>query len=319
VLEPYAWKYVGKSVAQAGDPIPRHVVQIKKRLPVAYLLMMPPSYGKTTIAKGLFPKAGVTVAMGDVLLNEISKGKRSVSKGLSDIVTRHFEAGDVDRARLIKDIFANDLGEDYITAWAGGVSTSDIALDGFIPQQYHDFVAHMLSQLGYFPVQMNWSLTGDPLTSHASAVEGADLYKAALGGKPEPASSAPAAARAPATAPRPDKSNGAGFVDKISFDRNEIIISGWAYSGDGAALETFLVNVSGKAFHCSPSERTRRNDVKRKFGLKDDGLGFVLRLPLTEEQRKNMTDFSVKAVQGKTSKRRALGLSSVARLALSGQ
>lgn len=318
VLEPHAWKYVGKSVSQAGDPIPRHVVQIKKRLPVAYLLMMPPSYGKTTVAKGLFPKAGVTVLMGDVLLNDISKGRKNVSKGLSEIVTRHFEAGDVDRAKLIKDIFADNLGDDYITAWAGGESNSDIALDGFIPQQHHDHVAHLLSQLGYFPVQMNWSLTGDPLTSHAAAMERTALYKVALGGRPQSHSDTPVV-QAPAAAPRSDKSKGAGFVDKISFDKNEITISGWAFSSDGTAPENYVVNLAGDTFDCSPSEKTRRNDVKRKFGLKDAELGYVIKLALSESQRKNLTGFSIRAAQGKNETGKPFGLSSSSRLALSGQ
>ena len=44
VLGAYAWKWMGRSVAQAGDPVSRHVVHVSRRKPVAYLLMQPPGY-----------------------------------------------------------------------------------------------------------------------------------------------------------------------------------------------------------------------------------------------------------------------------------
>src|SRR5690606_20811239 len=50
VLADYAWKWMGPSVSQDGDPVARHVVHISRRKPVAYLLMQPPGYGKSSLA-----------------------------------------------------------------------------------------------------------------------------------------------------------------------------------------------------------------------------------------------------------------------------
>ncbi len=88
VLKPFAWKYVGRSVNQGGDPIGRHVIHIKRRRPFAYLLMMPPSYGKTFIAHELFPSANVTLVVGDQLLDAVAKGKRPANDELQAIVAR---------------------------------------------------------------------------------------------------------------------------------------------------------------------------------------------------------------------------------------
>src|SRR5690606_19579523 len=68
VLADYAWKWMGPSVSQDGDPVARHVVHISRRKPVAYLLMQPPGYGKSSLASALFPKAGIPVVSGDQVL-----------------------------------------------------------------------------------------------------------------------------------------------------------------------------------------------------------------------------------------------------------
>src|SRR3546814_3235331 len=57
VLVDYAWKWMGRSVTQDGDPVGRHVIHVSRRRPVAYLLMQPPGYGKSSLASRLFVRS----------------------------------------------------------------------------------------------------------------------------------------------------------------------------------------------------------------------------------------------------------------------
>src|SRR3546814_18040827 len=73
VLVDYAWKWMGRSVTQDGDPVGRHVIHVSSRRPVAYLLMQPPGYGKSSLASRLFVPAGMAVVSGDQQLSQIGR------------------------------------------------------------------------------------------------------------------------------------------------------------------------------------------------------------------------------------------------------
>jgi SAM-dependent methyltransferase len=298
VLAPYAWKYVGKSVGQGGDPIPRHVVHIKKRLPVAYLLMMPPSYGKTSLAKGVFSKAGVKVAGGDTLLTDIAKGDKPCSPKLRSVVARHFESASFDRAKVMKDIFDSNLGDDFIDAWASLHGPVDTAFDCFVPPQFHGNTVNRLRALGYFPVSLNWTLPNEPLMSVAQAQAKADAYYDHLNSRVEPgakaAKQASPAAAAAAPTPVQRRGNDAAFVDTLSLDSDGITITGWAVNGEGNPLSAFDVTLSGAKHRAAASKVVRRRDVMLKFGLTRDDVGYVLRLEIPAAQRSTMADFAVR-------------------------
>src|SRR3546814_18905512 len=79
VLVDYAWKWMGRSVTQDGDPVGRHVIHVSRRRPVAYLLMQPPGYGKSSLASRLFVPAGMAVVSGAPQLSLVAEG-RSVER-----------------------------------------------------------------------------------------------------------------------------------------------------------------------------------------------------------------------------------------------
>ncbi len=79
VLGDYAWKWMGPSIRQDGDPVTRQVIHISRRRPLAYLLMQPPGYGKSSIAGCLFPKAGVSLVSGDSEVSAIARGEPIVA------------------------------------------------------------------------------------------------------------------------------------------------------------------------------------------------------------------------------------------------
>src|SRR3546814_15924653 len=57
VLVDHAWKWMGRSVTQDGDPVGRHVIHVRRRLAGSYLSMQPTGYGKRHLASRLGSEA----------------------------------------------------------------------------------------------------------------------------------------------------------------------------------------------------------------------------------------------------------------------
>jgi len=53
LLSDYAWRYIGRSVAQTGDPVDRHVYHCRLRKPAVILVHGEGGVGKTTIARSI--------------------------------------------------------------------------------------------------------------------------------------------------------------------------------------------------------------------------------------------------------------------------
>lgn len=306
VLEPFAWKYVGTSVNQVGDPIGRYVIHIKRRRPIAYLLMLPSSYGKTYVANSLFPKAGVPIVMGDVLLDDIAKGKIAVSSSLASLISKTYKKGEVDR--VIRELFAENLGNDFIAAWADSAKLADIAFDGFIPDKYQEDVCRRLRQIGFFPVRMNWGLIGDPLVSPQSAKDLSEGYGNHLRANSGSASSElslpnvkpkqqPETGKAPALIQKWKAEENIGFVDKLGVEDEEIIISGWAVDKEGLPPKSFIIHVLGADYYCDNASVISRPDVQNALGLNQAGVGYSIRLQLgkTVDEKKLLENLSVTA------------------------
>ncbi len=298
VLKPFAWKYVGRSVNQGGDPIGRHVIHIKRRRPFAYLLMMPPSYGKTFIAHELFPSANVTLVVGDQLLDAVAKGKRPANDELQAIVARGYETKVVNRLNILEGIFSEGLADEYIELWAGKAASEDIAFDGFIPLQYHDYVCMRLAEIGYFPIRMQWELIGDPVTSREKAKELAESYNLSLMEKGQ------------GELPKSNAMDGSGFVDKVTVTKGGLVITGWAFDGNGNRPEKIAVHVLGKDVLGRITTKVMRNDVQAKLKLPHADVGFTVKLPLNKPLDDNfLQDFSVRFVDDEGQRGKMFGLS----------
>src|SRR3546814_13491170 len=75
VLVDYAWKWLGRTVTQAGDPVGRHVIDVRRPSPVAYLTMHPHGHGKRRLASQLSVPAGMAHVCGDQPLDPVASGK----------------------------------------------------------------------------------------------------------------------------------------------------------------------------------------------------------------------------------------------------
>lgn len=270
VLKDYAWKWMGPSVAQAGDPVARHVIHVSRPRPVAYLLMQPPAFGKTSIAGRLFPKAGVRVVSGDETIASIAKGERAAPEALKSLLSRDYSPFRLDQA--IREVFESGLGPQLAALWAEDGQGGDFALDGYVPREWHAQVEAALAAAGYMPVTLSWERVGAGLPSAATTAGRADLYFSSL-------AAIDAAAAGPVNA-GPGPVGAQGFVDEISIEDDMLVVRGWAVDDAGAPVAVVEVKLPSGAHASEAFDRQRRPDVQRHLGLAQDGCGYSVRVPL---------------------------------------
>jgi hypothetical protein len=75
LLRPFAVRFIGASVAQSGDPVPRSVFHCTRREPMAFLVMGPSGAGKSTLAFDLEDR-DVPLIQTDRLLGAVMRDKR---------------------------------------------------------------------------------------------------------------------------------------------------------------------------------------------------------------------------------------------------
>ena len=174
ILEPYAWKIMGNSVAQAGDPTPRVVVHIQHRLPYAFLLMAPSGYGKSTITKRLGTAKDIKSVSGDALIHQVSLGKHEVSDQLRAIVQKDYCPTQI--APIIQTLFDNNLGQEWVSLWLAQANGQDVIIDAFIPRPYWDGVSSMVREQAFAPIHLTWDLIGPKLHDHRGYNERTENY-----------------------------------------------------------------------------------------------------------------------------------------------
>lgn len=264
LFDEYAWKWVGPSVKQSGDPVPRHVVHVSHRRPVAYLLMQPPASGKSSIAKRLFAPAGVPVVSGDAVLLEIAQGKRQVPDSLRKLVQKKYSALAADQT--IRQIFAKKLGSELVRAWLTGTGNGDVAVDGFVPPENHQEVVSEIGKAGYLPITLNWQRPAHALLSDHGLSDQADGYYRSLGAKlPEPVV---AASKLPVSS--------TGYVDSIAVSSSGITIRGWAIDENGQFPAQLVVGIGSERTVVSSGLAQDRADVQKHLDWKHAQLGYAI-------------------------------------------
>lgn len=173
ILNKYAWKIIGKSVKQAGDPLQRYVVHVRKHKPYVYLLMGKPGSGKTTLARHLFEKAGVKVIKGDVIYKKVADGKYPVSKTLYSAISENFDTTRINEAtRKIIDL---KLFDEMIDLWVELAGEQEFVIDSYVPKAFHEQVKIFLLKRGFFPVFIDWD-NGEDFISLGASINNANSY-----------------------------------------------------------------------------------------------------------------------------------------------
>ncbi len=280
MLAPYAYKRMARSVSQSGDPVPRFVVHVQRRKPFAYLLMQPPAYGKSTIARTLFRKAGVDVISGDDTIQRIATGSIPVSPALARAVEHDFSHLEIDR--VLAHVVEAGLGEDLVRALLARAGRDDFALDAYLPPALHADVERIARAEGYVPVVLRWEPAGPRPKPKALAEASTEAFFASLA-RPKAASGA---SREPLHSPSSGTSSDTatlaiGYVDEIRFARADVVrLRGWAFDHRGSAPNVVVVTLAGEHHESSSFTRTRRPDVVKEHGVTDPLVGFEIDVPV---------------------------------------
>ena len=262
VLAGYAWKWMGPSIAQDGDPVARHVIHVSHRLPVAYLLMQPPGYGKSSLASSLFPVAGVQVVSGDQKIGEVASGKRVATEALRDAIRDDYSPFRIDQT--IRRVFDDGLGSDLVALWLDGAASGDVALDVYVPPLFHAEVEQLLKSRGYFPVRMSWERAGlAPLPEAETARRGEAFYLSLLG-----------EGGAGAAGMSPTRREPLGFVDEILIGDGLLQIRGWAIDVQGQLPAQISVKLGRRTIVADRVDRQLRPDVQRHLDLPHGLVGY---------------------------------------------
>ncbi|MGJ4803769.1 methyltransferase domain-containing protein [Luteimonas sp. SDU82] len=284
ILADYAWKWMGPSVDQAGDPIMRHVVHVSRRRPLAYLLMQPPGFGKSSIASRLFDAAGVRIVSGDQSIAAIAKRQLAVSSALQATVAEDYSPFRLDQ--VIARVLERGLGGDLVDAWTRLAGPGDFALDMFIPVEYQQFIVERLTQSGYLPVHLGWERVGPALMPAAALAEQADLFCASLGGDEPDGMDAGKGLR--------------GFVDDLGIVDGRLRLRGWAIDAEGRLPDALCVRINGQEYPVPSFEAQARPDVQRHLRLAHAEAGYALTLdvPGLEHLSDIGADFAVTSPAG---------------------
>lgn len=266
ILSGYAWKWMGRSVSQDGDPVPRHVVHVSRRRPAAYLLMQPPAYGKSSIASRLFVPAGVPIVSGDQEVGLIARGTRQTSERLHKIIAKDYSPFRIDQTLL--RIFEAGAGEDLVRLWAAQAGAGDFALDVYVPEAHHELVERILADLGYLPVRLNWERVGPRLLPAKAIGERAEAFYMSM--------AAPGAPRPRIEAP--DDQVVTGYLDELKIEEGRLTLRGWMVDATGKLPERLGVKLQGRILLVDDLEAQLRPDVQRHLKLAHASVGYRVTL-----------------------------------------
>lgn len=257
MLAGYAWKWMGPSVLQDGDPVPRHVVHISRRRPVAYLLMQPPGYGKSSLASGLFQRAGITLVSGDQEIGRAAQDKSPASPALRSAIAENYSPFHLDRT--IERIFEDGLGADLVALWMERAGEGDVALDAFVPAARHSEVERLLAMKGYLPVRLEWDRVGQAPLPDAAIAQAAEAFYLSMLGED-------------GTAGREWEPS--GFVDELEFDDGRLAVRGWAVDSRGALPQDISAKLGRRTVSVLQLDRQLRPDVQQHLGLSHALVGY---------------------------------------------
>ncbi|WP_157953591.1 class I SAM-dependent methyltransferase [Zobellella maritima] len=173
-LQDYAWKIIGHSVNQVGDPLPRYVVHVRKLKPYAWLLMREPGSGKSTIGRRMFGgKPGIPVISGDQAYLQVFEGQHQVSDKLRALVNEEFTTASIDR--LTRHLMEQGLAGEMVALWVSLAGFREFVLDSYVPETYRPQVKDALHSQGYYPMELCWD--NEPITDAQLACEKANGYQ----------------------------------------------------------------------------------------------------------------------------------------------
>ena len=151
MLDGYAWKIISRSVPQAGDPIPREVYHISRKLPYAILALDDPHAGKSFTVREIF-KPDIRRISGDVLYYAVADGSGAAPPSITEIVMQN--KARMDCGSITYQIFKKGLFADFCQWLAEAGGHKDFILDMYIPAPGRRALAQSLEEHGYYVVNI---------------------------------------------------------------------------------------------------------------------------------------------------------------------
>ena len=272
VLKDYAWKWMGPSVTQSGDPVSRHVIHVSHRRPISYLLLQPPAYGKTSIANAVFVPANVPVVSGDDAVRRAVKGELEMTEELREALGSNYSPYALDLT--IQRVFEEGLGEQLVALWISQAGKGDFALDGYVPVVHHPAVQRILADAGYLPVLLSWERVGlEYLPTQVLAEQAESFYLSMAAASDE------TAAASGSGASNRRKFDPIGFLDELALAHGQLSLRGWALDENGSLPESITIRLGDHVFLADALQKQVRPDVQRHLQLTHGLVGFRVQIP----------------------------------------
>jgi SAM-dependent methyltransferase len=276
VLTPYAWKRVSPSVAQPGDPLPRYVFHIRPRKPVAYLLMEPPAFGKSTISREVFQRAAIKVVSGDAIISRVADGTLTAPADLTAMVQQQYSPLRIDQ--VIINVAKAGLLNSLVRLFLQEASGQDFSLDAFIPRDFHAEVARLLSNDGYMPVKLTWDRVGEDPSSNDVLAGRAAAYLVSLQNQVNAVSAIDSAVNLPFKGTT-------GAVEHVAIDKGRLMVRGWALHESGEMPRVLQLSIGGRKIVIRKFEKQSRPDIQKHFGLSHAFWGYLMTTTLAPEPK----------------------------------
>ncbi len=276
VLAPYAWKLVSESTLQKGDPTPRYVLHINPRKPVAYLLMKPGGYGKSSICRELFAPAGVPVVSGDACMKGMAEGRISADPALLAVVASNFSKETIDDT--MRAVLAANLVPALAQVWLEQAKGQTFALDASLRVEHHAFVVDFFKSHGFMVVTLDWERPAGPLQRIPIVNDLADSFFAMMqageDGPPSPSEDTFT------LRPYMPFTGTLGAVTQLRVNTQQFEVSGWAVHQSGRMPAVIEIQVGDSRTAVTSFVREVRPQVQSRLKLPHPLYGFRICLPM---------------------------------------
>ncbi|WP_338849749.1 methyltransferase domain-containing protein [Massilia sp. W12] len=272
---PWVWKEVGPSVAQAGDPIPRHVFHLRRRLPFAWLMLQIPGSGKSTISRALFAQQQCCLISGDQSMLALAAEQGDAADvQLAQAVRQDFNPAQLDAA--MRRVLTQGLLPRLLAYWLQQAQGQDFALDAFLPLEYHAALREALQQAGYCPVQIMAYHPGVGMAPQIDAQQMAHSWRQLLAAQA-------AAANQDQTCvvrllPQLPFTGVRGHWDHLRLADGRIWLSGWAVNDEGRLPRYVQIRIGQQSVLIDNFRQRTRVDVQQYFKLDHPMLGWEISL-----------------------------------------
>lgn len=247
------------------------------RKPLAYLLMQPPAYGKTTIAKQLFKPAGIQIVSGDETISAVAKGRLAAPSQLTEAIRSKFSPLTINEST--HQVLDAGLVEGLVKLYMGQSKGQDFVLDAYVPMEFHTTFSKLIAVEGYSPVMLKWNRVGVPLPPAQKMVERANAYFTHLGAATENSNSDRLGASLPFRGTT-------GFVERVALEREgHMTIRGWALHETGEMPSVFRIVLQQREIPIISLTKQSRPDVQRHFQLPHALFGYIVTTRAVEEAK----------------------------------